>query len=157
MMSAVTVWLRQVIAAAFFTAAVMALIPSGAVKRIAMLVCSALMLMTIFRPLTEREWEFGGAFSEIENEIRCAAADFKEQNLESWAGIIEEELASYIETRAAEAGISCAVDITLEINEDGVPLPVAAELTAAQRSETVHRCVREELGIAEENIRWRIS
>ena len=38
-MSAVTVWLRQVLAAAFFTAAVMALIPNGAVKRNAMLVC----------------------------------------------------------------------------------------------------------------------
>ena len=48
-------------------------------------------------------------------------------------------------------------DISFEINDYGVPLPVAVELTASQRSEEVHRSVREDLGIAEENIRWRIG
>ena len=157
MINAVTLWLRQVIAAAFFSAAAMALIPKGAVKQIAMLVCSMLLLMTLFRPFMEREWELGWSFDEIENEILCAATDFEERNCESWARLIETELASYIESRAAETGISCEVDIVFEINEDGVPLPVAAELTASQRSEAIHRCVREELGIAEENIRWRIG
>ena len=154
-MSAVTLWLRQVIAAAFFSAAVAALIPKGVVKRIAMLACSMLLLLTLFRPFVGQERDPG--LEEIREKILCAAEDLEEENREVWAGLIEEELVSYIETKAREAGVSCGVNIRFETNEDGVPLPVAAELTAPQRSEEIHRCVREELGIAEENIRWRFG
>ena len=157
MMSAVTVWLRQVIAAAFFSAAVAALLPKGAVKRIAMLTCSVLLLMTLFRPFAGQERAWLRSMDDIRDEILSAAEDLTQENREAWAGLIEQELVSYIETRAAEAGAPCTVSITLAVNDEGVPLPVAAELTAPRRSEEVHRCVREELGIAEENIRWRIG
>ena len=53
--------------------------------------------------------------------------------------------------------ITAVNHISFEINDYGVPLPVAVELTASQRSEEVHRSVREDLGISEENIRWRIG
>ena len=157
MMNAVTLWLRQVIAAAFFSAAVAALLPKGSVKRIAMLGCSVLLLMVLFRPFTGQENEWGQSLSGLREEILRTTENFEEENLEAWTGLIEQELVSYIETRAAEAGVSCEVNITFETNGDGVPLPIAVELTAPQRSEEVHRCVRESLGVAEENIRWRLG
>lgn len=159
MMSAVTDWLRQVVAAAFFSAAMAALIPSGAVKRITMLACSVLLLLALFRPFMGEtgQRQIGDAMARMEYEILSAAEDLDEENRERWAGLIEKELVSYIETRAKEAGFPCSAEITLRCNEEGVPLPVAAVLTAKRRSEEVHRCVREELGIAEENIQWRIG
>ena len=157
MMDAVTLWLRQVIAAAFFSAAVAALLPKGSVKRIAALFCAVLLLLTLFRPMIGQETAWKRSMENIKEEIASAAVDLEEENREAWERLIEEELVSYIETRAAEVGITCAADISFEINDYGVPLPVAVELTASQRSEEVHRSVREDLGIAEENIRWRIG
>lgn len=157
MMNAVTLWLRQVIAAAFFSAAVAALMPKGSVKRIAMLACSVLLLLALFRPFSGKKMEWGRTMDEFREEILQATENFEEGNREAWAELIEQELVSYIETRAEEAGISCAVNITFATNEDGVPLPIAVDLTAPQRSEEVHRYVRESLGIAEENIRWRLG
>ena len=157
MMELVTLWLRQVIAAAFFSAAVAALIPAGAIKRIAMLGCSLLLLMTLFRPLAGRNGlqRIDGMLRDIETEIQSAAADYEEENREAWAALIEQELVSYIETRAKAAGLSCEVSVTLEETTEGIPLPASVELMGAERNEKLHRALQEELGLTEEQIRWR--
>lgn len=159
MMEVLTLWLRQVVAAAFFSAAMAALIPAGVSKRIAMLCCSLLLLTVLFRPLLgeidlsrlDRSWQAQ------EQEILDASQQLQQSNRERWETLIAEELVSYIETRAAQEGIHCTVRVTLDEGEDGVPRPCRIELTASQRSETLHRCIREDLGMTEEQIQWRIG
>ena len=157
MMDVLREWLLRIVGSAFLMTAVSVLTPKGAVKRIELLCCSVILMLAVLHPFTGGELPEIPELSHVGEKIRHRTDEFRKTGQESWESLIEEELVSYIETRAAEEGISCAVDISFEINDDGVPLPVAVELTAPQRSEEVHRSVREDLGIAEENIRWRIG
>ena len=118
---------------------------------------STLLLLAVLQPL------FGGELpplpeaGRIEERIRQKTEELEEHRRQEWETLIEEELVSYIETKAAELGCSCDVVLRFGADGDGLPLPEEVEITAEERNEELHRFVRQELGIADERIRWRIT
>ena len=155
MMGAVALWLRQVMATAFFAAALMALVPSGAVKRLATLCCTLLFLLALFRPfLGNGEKRLEDSFAAMEAMILAETESLQWENQELGAVLIEEELVSYIEATAAEEGISCTARVTLSPDENGVPLPVSVDLTSKSCDDGFRKRLAVELGVAMEQIRW---
>ena len=156
MMAAVALWLRQVMATAFFTAALMALVPSGAVKRVMLLCCTLLFLLALFRPfLGSGEKRLEESFAAMEAVILAETEVLQGENQEVWAALIEEELVSYIEATAAEEGISCTARVSLSPDENGVPLPVSVDLISECRDDGFRKHLAAELGVAAEQIQWR--
>lgn len=152
----IAAWAARVICTAFLAALAAALTPRGAVKRIVLFGCSLLLLLALFRPLLgDLSRQAEEEFARWEAEIRSRTEDMTEENQKSWEALIAEELGSYIEAQAEALRFPCEAAVTVETGEDGVPRPRGVTITAAGRSEALARFLREELGFAEEDIRWR--
>ncbi|MGM9618712.1 MAG: hypothetical protein ACI3W8_02580 [Oscillospiraceae bacterium] len=149
-------WVVRVICTAFLMAVAAALTPRGAVKRIALFCCSLLLLLAVFRPLLgEAPLRAAEEFSYWQDDILSRTEALEEENQKTWEALIEEELASYIEAKAEGLAFPCEVAVTVETGEDGVPRPRRVEITAAGKNEALGRFLREELGLAQEDILWR--
>ena len=68
-------------------------------------------------------------------------------------GLIEAELESYIWDKAADMGLTLRVQVTVEPDGSGVPVPVSVELTGP-RSEVLSRWLETELGVPAERQVW---
>lgn len=149
-------WVARVICTAFLMAVAAALTPRGPVKRIVLFCCSLLLLLAVFRPLLgEVPLRASEEFSYWQEDILSRTEELTEENQKTWEALIAEELASYIEAKAEELAFPCEIAVTVETGEDGVPRPRRVEITAAGRNEALSRFLREELGLAQEDIQWR--
>lgn len=157
MMDFVREWLLRMVGAVMLTAAVSALTPKGAVRRVALLCCAVILLLAVLCPLA------GGALpalppvSSLGEAAERQKEEYEQRNRLAWETLIEEELISYIEAKAAELHCSCAVTLRLGTDEEGLPFPEEVTLTAAEENHALTQLLMEELGLARERIRWRIE
>lgn len=157
MMTLAQEWLMRVIGAALLMAAVSVLTPRGAVRRIALLCCAVIFLLSVLRPLLGGELpKLRSSFS-LREELLRQTEEFQRSNFEAWETLIERELLSYIETKAAELHCDCSVSLRLSRDADGIPVPEEVTLTAAEENDALAACISQELGIDRERIRWRIT
>lgn len=157
MMTLVREWLMHVIGASLLMAAVSVLTPRGAVRRIALLCCAVIFLMSVLRPLLGGELPALQSVSSLKEDVARQTEEFQQSNLEAWETLIERELLSYIETKAAELHCDCSVSLRLSRDTDGVPVPEEVTLTAAEENEALTVWLIQELGIDRERIQWRIT
>lgn len=152
-MTAVRSWLLAVIAVSLLCAAAEALMPQGAVKRVGKLVCGLVLLAAILSPLTGLD--LSGSQRWLEDYL--AALDLREAELEETVngqmkGIIEQEYAAYIVDKAAQLGLTCGLRVECRISEEGLCLPVRAEVSGGLTEEERLRLVQiieSDLGIPE--------
>ena len=157
MMELLREWLVRIVGAAFLMTAASVLTPKGAIKRIELLCCSVILLLSVLQPFSGEELPKLPELSCVKEQIRQQEDEFRENGQETWESLIAEELVSYIETKAAELQFDCVVSVRMSADESGIPFPEAVEITAAEENGTLQRYLQQEIGIAEERIRWRIT
>lgn len=149
-------WLQQILGAALLLAAVSVLTPPCAARRIALLCGSAIFLLALLRPLTGGELPKLAALPELTQSIAQQKERYEGDNLQQWASLIEEETRTYIEGKAAELDFPCAVAVRAEAQGDRIVLREVT-LTAEEENAALAACITGELGLAAEQIRWRIT
>ncbi len=157
MMDVLREWLVRIVGAAFLMAAASVLTPKGAVKRIELLCCAVILMLAVLQPFSGGELPELPELARIGEQIHERENDYREEGLEEWETLIAEELVSYIETKAAELHVDCVVAVRIGTDENGIPFPEEIELTAAEENAALQRTLQQELGIAAERIRWRIT
>ena len=116
--------------------------------------CGLVLLAAILSPLTGLD--LSGSQRWLEDYL--AALDLREAELEETVngqmkGIIEQEYAAYIVDKAEEFGWTCTARVVCEPTEEGLYLPVRAEVSGPLTEEARARLCRvlaEDLGIPEE-------
>lgn len=154
-MEGVRTWLLAVTAAALLAAAAEQLAPEGAARRGVRLVCGLMLLAVMLRPLSGLlELSPRDLFAEERAAAQASVREGTRAREEQLSELIARETGAYIVDKAAALGAECSARVTCGRTEEGLLLPVAAEvtgaLTPAQREELA-RLMEEELGIPEEN------
>ena len=153
MMEAARQWLLGVLSVCLVCALADALMPKGGVKRVGQLVCGLVMALAILAPAAD--FDLAGGQRWLEDYL--AGVGRRENELEEQVNmgmktIIEERYAAYIVDKAAGLGLSCSVRVACEADEDGLWLPVRAEVAGAAPPEVRARLaalLEEELGLTE--------
>ena len=156
MMGAVGRWLTAVISVSLLCAMAGALMPQGAVKQVGRLVCGLVLLAAILSPLRELDVDAGRRWldSYLDSTGQWEAA-LKETVNRQMKTIIEEECAAYIVDKAAQLGLRCTLRVECREAEEGLYLPVRAEVRGPLSDSGQTRLIRliaEDLGVPEEAI-----
>ena len=154
-MGGVRTWLLAVTAAALLAAAAEQLAPEGAARRGVRLVCGLMLLAVMLRPLSGLlELSPRDLFAEERAAAQASVREGTRAGEEQLSELIARETGAYIVDKAAALGAECSARVICGRTEEGLLLPVAAEvtgaLTPAQREELA-RLMEEELGIPKEN------
>lgn len=155
MMEALREWLLQLLGATLLMAAVSALTPQNAARRIALLCCSVILLLSVLRPLLGGELPALGRIVSLEEELARQRESYQQENREQWESLIEAQLRTYIESKAAELQCPCGAEVRVEADGDGGYLLREVILTAAEENEALQSALARELDIPPERIRWR--
>lgn len=154
MMGAVRGWLLAVIAASLLCALADALMPRGAVKRVGKLVCGLVLMAAMLSPAVSLDLAEGQSWLEdYFAQLHGRAAELGEAVNREQKAIIERECGAYIVDKAAEFGWTCTARVVCEPTEEGVCLPVRAEVSGPLTEEAqarLRRILAEDLGIPEE-------
>lgn len=151
MMAGMRMWLLSIVSVSLLCALADALMPRGAVKRVGGLVCGLVLAAAVLAPLARLDLEgsqrwLEGYFTALEGQ----ETQLKEQVDTGMKAIIEQEYAAYIVDKAAQMGLACTVQVECLAGEDGLYLPVRAEL-AGNLPESIQaelaRVLEEELGL----------
>lgn len=153
MMGAVRGWLLAVIAVSLLCAVADALMPPGAVRRVGRLVCGLVLMGAVLSPVVELDVEGGRRWLEdYLASVHSREAELTQTVESQMKVIIEQEYAAYIVDKAAEFGLTCSARVECRASEEGLYLPVWAEvsgaLTESGRARLV-QVIREDLGVPE--------
>lgn len=151
MMGAVRNWLLAVISVSLLCAVAGALMPQGAVKRAGRLVCGLVLLAAVLSPLAGLDVEAGQQWlGDYLAGVNRQESELRETVNRQRKTIIEQECAAYIVDKAARLGLTCSVRVECQESEEGLYLPVRAEvagaLTASGQSRLIS-IISEDLGI----------
>lgn len=144
-------WLTAVISVSLLCAVAGALMPQGAVKRVGRLVCGLVLLAAILSPLAELDVEAGQRWLDS----YLDSVDLRETELRETVNsqlkiIIEQKYTAYIVDKAAQLGLSCSARVECRETEEGLYLPVRAEVTGSwtvSAQGRLSQILSEELGI----------
>lgn len=153
MMGAVRGWLLAVIAVSLLCAVADALMPPGGVRRVGRLVCGLVLMGAVLSPVAELDVEGGRRWLEdYLASVHSREAELTQTVESQMKVIIEQEYAAYIVDKAAEFGLTCSARVECRASEEGLYLPVWAEvsgaLTESGRARLV-QVIREDLGVPE--------
>ena len=153
-MGAVRGWLLAVIAASLLCALADALMPQGAVKRVGKLVCGLVIMAAIVSPMVDLDVEEGRRWlEECLTGVELRAAELEDTVGGQRKAIIERECAAYIVDKAAELGWTCTARVICEPGEEGLFLPVRAEVSGPlpdSAQARLREILSEDLGIPAE-------
>lgn len=155
MMEALREWLLQLLGATLLMAAVSVLTPQNAARRIALLCCSVILLLAVLRPLLGGELPALGQLASLEEELARQRESYQQETNEQWESLIEAQLRTYIEDKAAELQCPCGAEVRVEADGNGGYLLREVILTGAKENGTLRDALARELGIPPERIRWR--
>lgn len=151
MIQAVRGWLLALISASLVCALAGALMPKGPVRRVGQLVCGLVLTAAMLSPL--RELDISGGQRWLEDYLSSLSRRELELSQEldgQMKVIIEGEYAAYIVDKAAQLGLTCGARVECQASEEGLYLPLWAEITGLQTEEErarLRRIIAEDLGI----------
>ena len=137
-------WMQALVMAALLVALVQTLVPEGGLRQVASMVGGLVLLSVLVRPAA---WDLG-----FEGWKREEISQELEQE-ELLSARIAELTAAYISDKAAQMGISCEAAVETRADENGVPLPWAAELSCRYSAKLAEYMERE-LAIPAERQVW---
>lgn len=156
MIGAARSWLLSVIAVALLCAIADALMPPGPVRRVGKLVCGLVTIAAVLSPLTTLDVSRGEAWlADWAVSLDSRTAALEEVVDGQMKDIIERDCAAYILDKAVELGLICTVKVECRTGEEGLCLPVRAEISGAMTEDQRTRLVQivtEDLGIPEGQI-----
>ena len=151
--------LRQLCALSLLCGAALTMTPSGGVKRVTEVVCTAVLALSLLSPLRGIDLEsyaLGCArYNEARSELLKRAGETEERLNRL---VIEREYSSYIMDKAKNLGITLSeARVRVQWSLDGLWVPYAAELASdcgdGERME-LGRIILDDLGIPYERQQW---
>lgn len=154
MIGALREWLTSVITLSVLLAAAQTLVPEGSVRKIASFTGGLILMAALLQPLSEialtqpelRPQRYRQEIEHLRQELERGEAEELEE-------LIESRTAAYIVEKADALGVRVRARVLTQTGEDGVPVPVSAELEG-ERSEALSACLERELGIPRERQVW---
>ncbi len=151
MMAGVKMWLLSLLAACLVCGIADALMPQGAVKKVGRLVCGLVLILSMLTPVVHLDIDGGQQWLESYlAEVEQREGELEEQVRGGIKTIIEEAYAAYIVDKAAQLGVTCTVKVVCRVQEDGLYLPIQADITGVlsmQKQEQLSNILKEELGL----------
>ena len=133
---------------------VQTLMPKGSLREITSFVGGLLLLAVLLRPLGSVDLSAVSLnLDAYRQTVEQRQAELEQEGQKELVGLIEAELESYISDKAADMGLTLRVQVTVEPDGSGVPVPVSVELTGP-RSEVLSRWLETELGVPAERQVW---
>ena len=147
-------WLLGIVLTAFASALARQLAPGGREQAMVRLAGGLLLTLAILRPLAGLDWE-GAALEagSFRTQTQEQAAEYRKNQQQALAVIIEEKTEAYILDKAKQLGVACGVEVTAAAGESGIPLPDRVTICGPYSRELAV-CVEEEVGIPAENMIW---
>ncbi len=143
-MAGVRQWLLGVVLTAFAGTLARQLAVGAKGQAMVRLTAGLLLTLAILRPIAALRWE-----APAEGQ----ASDYRKNQQEALAAVIEEKTAAYIWDKANELGLSCEVHVTTAAGESGIPLPDAVTITGSY-SPALAACIEKEVGIPAGKQNW---
>ncbi len=148
-------WIMAVTVSAMIIAVAEALMPPGAVKKVAKLTGGLVLMLGILQPIVHLDYqELYIAANGLESITIESAESQEEASREFTKAIIEQELGAYVLDKALALGITCRVTVTCQPDENGVPIPAWAEVRGTLSGEAqgvVAEILRKDLGIDQDH------
>ena len=154
MIGAVRSWLSSIAAVTMLLTVTQMLVPEGTLRKIAGFIGGLLLLAALLQPLRGADLSWLGLdLSDYSAAIEDREAELASAEKDALAAIIAERTAAYISDKADALGVQAAARVETEPGEDGVPIPVSAELEGEQSAE-LSAWMEQELGIPAERQVW---
>ena len=143
-------WLTAVLTTAVMLTVAEKLVPEGSLRKIASITGGLILLLVLVQPVTKLQvGQLRLDYGAYADAVRQRQQELQAENTAEMAELIAERTEAYILDKAASLGISCQAVVTTAPGEDGLPCPVAAELSCPP-SEALAECLESELGIPKE-------
>ena len=153
MMEKLRFWLIALVATAFLITAAERLTPEGGAKKILRFASGLLLLIVLLRPLTgEFTTELQPSLRYFQDETERLKEEYTAENRSRTETLIREKTDSYIETRAAELGLSLEAETKLHWTGE-VP-EIEGVLLRGSRNDGFGKAIASALGIDEGKVRW---
>lgn len=139
--------------------AMLTIAPEGGVRRVTVILCTAVLISAIIRPLTEMDMDsYAPDNAELKSLEESLLEDSKKASDKLNRLYIQQEYDEYIENKAQSIGISDAdVSVIVQWNPEGVWVPYSVELRIScdpAKKDTLSGMIRDELGIPYERQLW---
>ena len=145
-------WLLGVVLTAFAGTLARQLAVGTKGQTLVRLTAGLLLTLAVLRPAASLRWE-APAERGLQKRAEDQAADYRKNQREALAAVIEEKTAAYIWDKANELGLSCEVRVSAAAGESGIPLPDAVTITG-RYSPALAACIEKEVGIPAEKQTW---
>lgn len=157
MISAVREWLTAIIAVSAAVSVTERLSPQGALRQILSATGGLVLLLTILQPLVTLDLsELSLDLDSYQETIAARTDELRSEQTAALSAGIADETAAYIRDKAAELGLSCTVQVTVEPDENGIPCPAAVSLDCTY-NEALSSYIENMLDIAKENQSWETN
>lgn len=155
MVAALREWITSVVMVTLLLSVTQTLLPEGGVRKTASFTGGLILLLALMQPVLGADLER----LELDLEPYRAAVRERQEELEKsgekeLSELIAQRTAAYIWDKAEELGLRVSVRVTVEPDENGVPVPAAVEVTGPP-SEELAEYLEQELGIARERQVWK--
>lgn len=155
MVAALREWITSVVMVTLLLSVTQTLLPEGGVRKLASFTGGLILLVALTRPLLGTELErLELDLEPYRQAVQERQAELRESGEKELSELIAQRTAAYIWDKAEELGLQVAVRVTVEPDENGVPVPAAVEVTGPP-SEELADYLERELGISRERQDWK--
>lgn len=154
--------IREVCALSVFCGLAMSIMPEGSVKRVAGVLCTAALLITVLTPLRDFDMDsYALLLAKYKEEETALTARGEEINERLNRLVIEQEYEAYIMDKAAEKNVAVKeAEVEAQWSTEGLWVPYTAEISSdappSQRA-MLTEAIKTDLGIPEERITWKFD
>lgn len=154
MMGALREWLTSLVTVTLLLSVVQTLLPEGNLRKIGAFTGGLVLLAALLQPVLKTDLEeLRLEFDDYEAAVAQRQAELTAAGDRELTALIETRTAAYISDKAEGLGLPVSVQVSAEKNEEGVPVPVSAEVTGPY-SGALAVWIEEELGIPTERQVW---
>lgn len=151
--------IRQICVLAVFFGLIMHIIPEGNVKRIAIVLCTVILMSVCIEAARGFDFEsYTLAASRYRDESAALSADSQTLNRELNRLVIEDSCETYIKDKGNTLGIEIdKADVHVQWSMEGIWCPVSAYIYSENSpDDRLISVIEAELGIPRESIHWEI-
>ena len=148
-------WIFGLTAASVLLALAETLVTQEGIGRVIRLAGGVLMILVLLQPVLRIDPEdLSLSMDAYRREVDELTQAYDRQQKEDLVAGIEAQLSSYIWDKAQELGLTCHVDVTVEVGEDAIPLPQGVTVVGPY-SEELSGIIEKDLGIPVEKQNWQ--
>ena len=148
--------IREVCALSVFCGLAMSIMPEGSVKRVAGVLCTAALLITVLTPLRDFDIDsYALLLAKYKEEEAALTARGEEINERLNRLVIEQEYEAYIMDKAAEKNVAVKeAEVEAQWSTEGYTAEISSDAPPSQRA-MLTEAIKTDLGIPEERITWK--